>query len=264
MDISYGAPVNVSYFTIKCIPADNTRQKLLDYKINIEPEHRKSEDRDSFGTRQVYGAVEVPHDRFSYEITGTMEMTGADYEEETEPEKVYLFRHSYGFNKAGDSIKEYFQKIAQEMNPEMTGTAYNKAEFLMHRLYRDFAYEPGSTDLMTGAEEAWKLGRGVCQDYAHIFTALAHLAGIPCRYVAGMIEGEGASHAWAEIYDAERGRWYGFDPTNDIAVSDRHIKLGHGRDASDCHINRGLIKSSVWSSAAQEQHISVSVREISG
>ena len=79
----------------------------------------------------------------------------------------------------------------------------------------------------------------VRQDYAQILIALCHLEKIPARYVAGMMIGEGASHAWVEI--CQDGIWYGLDPTNNKLVDDDYIKLSHGRDASDCLINRGVI-----------------------
>lgn len=67
--------------------------------------------------------------------------------------------------------------------------------------------------------------------------------------------GEGASHAWVEALC--ENRWVPFDPTNDCRVLNDYIKLGHGRDASDCAINRGLM----WNGGAQSQKISVSVWE---
>ena len=79
--------------------------------------------------------------------------------------------------------------------------------------------------------------------------------GIIARYVAGMMLGEGASHAWVEVL--HDGIWTGYDPTNDLIVSDGHIKLSHGRDAWDCAINRGIFLGS----ANQTTEISVIVAE---
>jgi len=97
------------------------------------------------------------------------------------------------------------------------------------------------------------MGKGVCQDYAHIYITLLRIMGIPARYVCGMLIGEGVSHAWAEALCEKR--WIGFDPTNDCLISDSHIKLGDGRDASECAINRGII----WGGGTQMQEISVAV-----
>ena len=66
------------------------------------------------------------------------------------------------------------------------------------------------TDTRTTAGEAFALGCGVCQDYAHILTALCRAAGIAARYAAGMMTGEGASHG-RDFMDAavDRGCFLG-------------------------------------------------------
>ena len=125
----------------------------------------------------------------------------------------------------------------------------------MDKLYQDFSYVPKTTNVQTTAEEAWNLGKGVCQDYAHIYISLLRMAHVPARYVCGMITGEGASHAWAEALC--NGRWIAFDPTNNCLVLNNYIKSCDGRDASDCAINRGIM----WGGGAQEQKISVVVEE---
>lgn len=56
---------------------------------------------------------------------------------------------------------------------------------------------------------------------------------------------------WNQSYHKEQpcmggnlvqGQMYGLDPTNDLTVEDSHIKIGVGRDASDCMVNRGIMK----------------------
>ncbi len=101
----------------------------------------------------------------------------------------------------------------------------------------------GATDARTTAEQAFQKGEGVCQDYAHCALALLRYYHIPCRYAAGIICGEGESHAWIE---AEcNGYLYGFDPTNNLLVSDGYLKFSGGRDAADCAVNRGVFKGVV-------------------
>lgn len=75
----------------------------------------------------------------------------------------------------------------------------------MDVVYHSIRYVQGVTQVTTTAENAAELGMGVCQDYAHIFLALLRKEHVPCRYVVGMMSGEGASHAWVEIFDGENG-----------------------------------------------------------
>ena len=79
---------------------------------------------------------------------------------------------------------------------------------------------------------------------------------IPCRYVTGMMLGEGKSHAWVEVYSD--GMWIGMDPTNSQLVDDFYIKIAHGRDYSDCLVNQGIFTGNV----TQIQEISVNVEEV--
>lgn len=126
----------------------------------------------------------------------------------------------------------------------------------MRRLYQDFHYEQGVTDISTTAEEALLLGKGVCQDYSHIMLSLCRMERIPSRYVVGMLMGEGLSHAWVEI--CSDGHWIALDPTNNLVVDTQHIKISSGRDYQDCIINQGVFTGF----ASQVQHIQVSVKEI--
>ena len=69
------------------------------------------------------------------------------------------------------------------------------------------------------------------------------MAGIPARYVSGLPVGEGASHAWAEVW--ADGLWYGLDPTRGCAAHEGYLKLCVGRDYSDCPVERGVFSGGV-------------------
>jgi len=125
----------------------------------------------------------------------------------------------------------------------------------MELLNRHFIYKSGSTSITTTAETALRQGCGVCQDYAHILIALCRQQGIPARYVAGFMIGEGVTHAWIEIYAA--GKWLAIDPTHNRIVDELYIKLSSGRDFGDCIIDRGIFRGI----AKQQQAVTVLVEE---
>lgn len=252
MQISYTKQVAVCHYTIKCMPRDTDMQHLNNINIRLKPEDCYAQGEDSFGNKTIYGSIEELHKKFELHVCGEV-MTGLDVREREEnPSSLGKYRYSHGLNAPGAALRSYYESVCSDIS----GSAYERSTMLMHRLYRDFTYEKNVTDVSTTAGEAWNLGRGVCQDYAHILTSLCHMDNIPARYVAGMMEGEGSSHAWVEIY--YNGYWYPIDPTNDCIVTDSYIKLGQGRDASDCAINRGIIKGG----GAQTQLIRVCVKEI--
>jgi transglutaminase-like putative cysteine protease len=134
-------------------------------------------------------------------------------------------------------------------------------------IHARFAYVPQSTRVDSPIDEALAARRGVCQDFAHIFIALARHIGVPCRYVSGYLFQEsaaqngtlsGATHAWTEAWLPGLG-WIGFDPTNDGLTGDGHIRVAIGRDYADVPPTRGVFKGT--SAVKSELSVAVNVGE---
>jgi transglutaminase-like putative cysteine protease len=135
---------------------------------------------------------------------------------------------------------------------------------LMGRIKADFVYEIGATSVATTPSAAYKLRRGVCQDFAHVMIAGLRGIGVPAAYVSGYLrtvpkagrarlEGADAMHAWVMVWCGTGAGWWGFDPTNAILVGDDHVTLAVGRDYSDIAPIAGIVF------ASGEQHLEVSV-----
>ena len=106
---------------------------------------------------------------------------------------------------------------------------------------------------------AWEVfieGKGVCRDYAHLAIALCRCMNIPARYCTGYLGDIGMPPpyapmdfaAWFEAYLG--GRWYAFDPRNNMPRVGR-ILIGQGRDAADVPITHTfgpntLVSFKVW------------------
>lgn len=114
---------------------------------------------------------------------------------------------------------------------------------LTHRIHTDFAYDPRATTVTTPVQEAFKIRRGVCQDFAHIQIALLRSMGLSARYVSGYLRtyppegqprlvGADASHAWLSVY-CGNDQWLDVDPTNNKFTTTDHITLAWGRDYGD-------------------------------
>ena len=109
-------------------------------------------------------------------------------------------------------------------------------------------YTPGATEVETTAAEALALGRGVCQDYAHIMLALCRLAGLPARYVSGHLLGEGGTHAWVEVLLPAAGRprhaaAFAFDPTHDRRAGLSYVTVAVGADYGDVAPTSGTFEA---------------------
>lgn len=233
MHIQFDSPVSEHHFTIKCVPVDTPRQKIEQLEVSVFPDHDLSRGEDSFGNHCIHGYCGVPHDHFEIRVTGEASVGLADSEAAESAHMLGRYRYPTHYTVPGPEILAFYESLRERMPAD----AYGQSVYLMHAVYERLTYRQGVTDIHTTAEEAMVLGEGVCQDYAHIMIALCHLAGLPARYVVGMLLGEGASHAWVET--CCDGRWYAFDPTNNTIVEDNHIKISKGRDYKDCLINQG-------------------------
>lgn len=235
------------------IPKDTNRQKITRLEIAIENCGKYSVTYDSFGNKKLYGRILQPHRAFDVKISGIAE-TGLDiFEEYTDyPFSAVMLKAQTELTRLGDKLSEYHRSLKLD---RFSGD-YEKALYIMRALPQAFAYRKGTTAVHETAENAFALGSGVCQDYAHIMTALLRAEHIPARYVVGMMPGEGASHAWVEALCG--GYWYGFDPTNNKLVNDEYIKVSCGRDSGDCSVIRG----SFYGCAEQTQNEFITVDEI--
>lgn len=99
-------------------------------------------------------------------------------------------------------------------------------------LYDNLAYERGSTDETTTADEVLLQRAGVCRDFAHLGIAFCRALSIPARFVSCYAYGlePGDFHAVFEAY--LDGRWWLFDGTRQANL-DGLVRIGVGRDAAE-------------------------------
>lgn len=115
-------------------------------------------------------------------------------------------------------------------------------------IFTNFQYIKGITTIETTVAEILDHHSGVCQDFAHVMLEILRSLHIPSRYVSGYIcpnkngmRGEGATHAWVEAWIPGIG-WTGIDPTNNIWITNTHVKLAVGRNFNDCSPIKGTFK----------------------
>ncbi len=253
MRLDFSSPVTGHYFALRCIPQSSSRQEITLTRCQVMPDGELYEIKDGFGNMKLSGCILDPHDYFEYDIEGTALVQGMG-EEEGPLHPMYKYPSRY--TACEPVVIDYASRLARECKLSGAHTPLEKAVYVMNDLYRHFSYAPSVTGIHTTAAQALTLGKGVCQDYAHIMIALMRYMGVPARYVNGLMIGEGFSHAWVEIYTGTG--WYGLDPTNCLHIDDYYIKLAWGRDYGDCVIDKGRFLGS----AGQTQTITVNVEEI--
>ena len=110
------------------------------------------------------------------------------------------------------------------------------------------SYMPDVTGVRTTASHALALGKGVCQDYAHIMLAICRLCGIPARYVSGHLLGEGGTHAWVEVLLPDSAAPGGavavpMDPTHNRRCGPTYITIAVGREYRDVAPTSGSFRA---------------------
>ncbi|WP_343486495.1 transglutaminase family protein [Allomuricauda sp. d1] len=129
---------------------------------------------------------------------------------------------------------------------DQTKSIFDNLQGLNHWVYMHLHFKTGVTGVDTQLEHIIENRHGVCQDFTHLFCAIARANGVPTRYISGYLHqgngyfGDSQMHAWAEAY-VPQGEWIGFDPTNDILVAQNHIKVAHGKDYKDCAPLKGVV-----------------------
>ena len=134
-------------------------------------------------------------------------------------------------------------------------SAWEQAELAHDWTAGCIGYEVGVTGWRTPAAMALHLGRGVCQDFAHIMLSLLRSLGIPCRYVSGHLLGEGAPHAWVEVMLPSGV--VAFDPTHHRRARLVYLTVAVGRDFGDVTMTSGVFTGAATGRLHWSKHADV-------
>jgi transglutaminase-like putative cysteine protease len=261
-EYAYVAPASESFAELRVWPRDTQTQKVLNRQLAIEPRVPVDHYVDYFGNHVEFFSVPYRHQRLAVEATAEVETFPPP--DLREPLSVNIAEtrqivHSqmyrlFDFLQPSDTIPlgEILRPLKQRFFDP--GAVLGESLLALNTyIYREFAYQPGVTDISTPLEKVIKQRSGVCQDFAHLMLAMVRTAGLPARYVSGYIEhydpekvdpalvGAAASHAWIEVF-LPGGEWYGLDPTNNQAAGERHVVTAVGRDYHDVAPMRGTYK----------------------
>ena len=228
--IKFSEEIRFHSFLLRCVPMHLPFQKIISENCFVNPAVELSCGYDSFRNTVFSGYLDAPHSDFEFTSSGVLSLDIYRICEELNP----LFLYPSEFTLPSDEINHFFHAVPLDSKDSLQ----IKVAKLGTWLHETFLYEKGMTTVNTTAGQALAIGKGVCQDFAHIMISLCRLANIPARYVAGFLKGESLTHAWIEFY--ESGIWLPYDPTHNRWIETGYIKLAHGRDYADCPIERGV------------------------
>jgi transglutaminase-like putative cysteine protease len=261
----YSTPVAQSQHLVHMTPRAVAHQTTLRHNLIVEPAPAMRYDGvDGFGNPFVILDVEVPHNELILHARSSIEThapPAADFAATTSWDRldekmakpdggldldVIQYRCTTRLTGASLAIADYARGSFPQGRPMLDGVMD-----LTRRIYADFRFDPGATDISTPVETVFEQRRGVCQDFAHLMLAGLRALRVPSRYVSGYIltrpppgqiklAGADASHAWISVWSPETG-WRDFDPTNGVAVSEEHITIAYGRDYNDVSPISGVL-----------------------
>jgi transglutaminase-like putative cysteine protease len=247
----YSGTVTQSYNEVRLTPRGDSRQNVIVTRVETVPATRAYRFTDYWGTVVTAFDLHAPHTELEVVATSVVE-TGdaapvnrnASWEEVTSEKVADRHTEMLEFSNYVSADRRLGKVVAPMRRSHKPSDAALAACKWVHENLR---YVPGSTGVHTSAVEAWQAGEGVCQDYVHLTLALLRQMGIPARYVSGyLIPKEdtevkqtvrGESHAWIEAWT---GGWWGYDPTNDVPIGNRHVLVAMGRDYADVSPMKGI------------------------
>lgn len=238
---AYETPPTYVIQTLRKTPRPHSGQRVRRWRIEVTPDVRLIETEDGFSNIVHTFTLSAPVERLTVTVNGEVDTTDTHGVISGTPEKFppSLFLRQTDLTTPGPDIEAFARSAAQGDN------ALANLHHLMAAIADTMNFDTERTDVGSGAREAFDGKAGVCQDYAHVMIAAARSLGIPARYVGGyFVRNDGtieqdAGHAWLEGWTGEDLGWVGFDPVNQICVTDQHVRVATGLDYQDAAPVRG-------------------------
>jgi transglutaminase-like putative cysteine protease len=232
---AYAQPARRVIQLLRVAPCSFAGQAVLDWRIDVDRDAKLREGRDGYGnvTHMLY--VDTAITSLSISIAGRVLTEDKHGIVQGLPHDLppQIFLRSTPLTAPGPAIAALARDCAAG-----PGGTIERLHRLAGRLQETLRFDTEATAVETRAEQAAAEGHGVCQDFSHIFIAVARAGGIPARYVSGHLyrrdgrHGQEAGHAWAEGWVEDLG-WVAFDPLNGISTDDAYVRIACGLDYRD-------------------------------
>jgi transglutaminase-like putative cysteine protease len=239
----YTGPIAETVMEVRLRPMDGNGQRCLEFGLDVSAGIEPRTFRDGFGNVVHYFNLVRPHSRLSV-IGRSVVDTGLEREDDPGEDLVQDFLRFRSPVKDVPGVHELARR--HPIADLQSGPDVERAlDELTLTINREFEYNRAVTNVYSAVDEVLALRAGVCQDFAHLFIAVARSMGVPARYVSGYIHDPrgrgvaGASHAWGEAWIPNTG-WVGYDATRPVRISENHVRIAVGRDYSDAAPTRGV------------------------
>lgn len=263
---AYDAPASNARHVIRLMPlAIPGRQELIAGSLDFTPSpEERNTFADFFGQPTTSVMLRAPHRRLDIRMQARVSVearpvTGTSTLLKRLPQELAALwslaaaspHHLAGPSPRAPDTPEIADFAKDFARPDET--VRDIATALCERIYHEFSYDGDATHVDTTPQQAFRLKRGVCQDFAHVMIVALRSLGIPAGYVSGFIrtipppgkerlEGADAMHAWVRVWCGDDVGYIELDPTNNIPAGTDHIVVACGRDYADIAPVAGVLK----------------------
>ncbi|WP_137133488.1 transglutaminase family protein [Rhizobium sp. FKY42] len=268
MGYLYDTPASGARHILRLLPLSiPDRQRLIAGSVTIAPTaEERSDFIDFFGQQATSIFLRAQHEKLDIRMQARVMVEAAPLTADLSPELKDLAVELAEIRSIDPHAPHHFTGQSPRLpdNAEIAAfaretvkpgrTVREIATLLCARIFKEFKYDAEATTVDTSPAEAFKLKRGVCQDFSHIMIVALRSLGIPAGYVSGFLrtipppgkerlEGADAMHAWVRVWCGKSTGYIELDPTNNIPAGTDHIVVGYGRDYADVAPVIGVLKS---------------------
>ena len=191
---SYVENVVASYNEARITPLTTVGQVTIDARVEVTPPARPVSYWDYWGTLVHAFDIHVPHRELvvvgssivetplSHGPTDHHAISWAELGDDAVGEAYFEYLAPTETTAADDGLDAIGATLRKEAS-----TPQEALELVGDWVRAALVYERGSTSVSTAATDAWKNGRGVCQDFVQLAIALLRTMGIPARYVVRIL-----------------------------------------------------------------------------
>jgi transglutaminase-like putative cysteine protease len=278
----YAGPVSISHQLLKLRPRRSNRQNVVDFRLSVSPSpYVQRSWTDYFGNEVEFLTVQESHRELvivgqshvevmpgmniMLDFSPAWEVVAQSLQTPTNGEALAASQYCFAspFVDVHEELRDFALATFEPGRPLLEA-----AMALTSRIYEEFTYQGGVTDVYTPVLDVLRLKKGVCQDFAHLQIACLRAIGLPARYVSGYLmthapagkeklKGADESHAWLSVWSPELG-WVDFDPTNNLIPNLQHVTVAWGRDYGDVSPVSGFI----FGGGAHEVTVAVDVTPV--
>lgn len=235
---AFDAPVQLEPHIVRLRPRDDGSLRLVEFALQIDPPPTvRADNLDPESNVVTQAWFRGRHARLTLRTEAIVDTLRSDPFRFLRPEPSRTLPEAYPrdlgerlapYRRPGDAAHPAVRELARAAAAE---SEHDPARFplaLAQRIRKRVASEVRPEGPPLAPDATLAAGRGACRDLAVLFIACCRTVGLAARFASGYAW-TGAPdppelHAWSEVF-LPGGGWRGYDPSEGVAVADRHVTV---------------------------------------